>query len=133
MTATTIFNMSSSERSAEDKAYRDGPNATGVAFITGGARGLGNAIARSFAKEGARAVVIVDILEDALHEGKRNVEALGTKVWTSHEVAKPLLRKYSVWHSKPMLPMRRPSKRLSKTPWQSSGESIMLREYETSN
>lgn len=77
--------MSSSEQSAEDKAYRGGPNTPGVAFITGGARGLGNAIARSFAKDGARAVVIVDILEDALQEGKQNVEALGAKVWPAHE------------------------------------------------
>lgn len=75
--------MTSSVQSSKDTAYRTGPNAPGVAFITGGARGLGNAIARSFAKDGARAIVIVDILEDALEEGKQNIEALGTKVWPS--------------------------------------------------
>lgn len=75
--------MGSVARSSEDIAYRNGPNTPGVAFITGGARGLGNAIARSFAKDGARAVVIVDILEDALQEGKARVEALGTKVLRS--------------------------------------------------
>ncbi|OCK73031.1 NAD(P)-binding protein [Lepidopterella palustris CBS 459.81] len=61
-------------------ATRSGPNAPGVAFITGGARGLGNAVAVSFAKEGARGVVIVDIQNDAaLNEGKTAVEAYGTK------------------------------------------------------
>jgi NAD(P)-dependent dehydrogenase (short-subunit alcohol dehydrogenase family) len=64
----------------ESTAVRSGPVAPGIAFITGGARGLGNAIAVSFAKEGAAGVVIVDILnEDALQQGKRNVEAYGTK------------------------------------------------------
>jgi len=71
--------MGSVGQSSDDIAYRSGPNTPGVAFITGGARGLGNAIARSFAKDGARAVVIVDILEEALQEGKQKVEALGTK------------------------------------------------------
>lgn len=73
--------MGSVEQVSSDVAYRAGPNTPGVAFVTGGARGLGNAIARSFAKDGARAVVIVDILEDALQEGKKRVEALGTKAW----------------------------------------------------
>lgn len=79
-TLTTRFKMGSVGQSSDDIAYRSGPNTPGVAFITGGARGLGNAIARSFAKDGARAVVIVDILEEALQEGKQKVEALGTKV-----------------------------------------------------
>lgn len=62
-------------------ALRSGPIAPGVAFITGGARGLGNAIAVSFAKEGARGVVIVDINdEETLEQGKKNVEKFGTKV-----------------------------------------------------
>ena len=66
---------------------RSGPLAPGVAFITGGARGLGNAIAVSFAKEGARGVVIVDIQDEAtFSEGKKNVEALGC------EVASPILQ-----------------------------------------
>jgi len=61
---------------------RSGPLAPGVAFITGGARGLGNAIAVSFAKEGARGVVIVDIQdEETFAAGKKAVEAEGTKAW----------------------------------------------------
>ena len=62
---------------------RSGSLAPGVAFVTGGARGLGNAIAVSFAREGARGVVLVDIhdLESTtFKEGRANVEALGTKV-----------------------------------------------------
>jgi NAD(P)-dependent dehydrogenase (short-subunit alcohol dehydrogenase family) len=63
---------------------RSGPLAPGVAFITGGARGLGNAIAVSFAKEGARGVVIVDIQDDATFaEGKKNVEEFGCEVYYS--------------------------------------------------
>lgn len=59
---------------------RNGPNAPGVAFVTGGARGLGNAVARSFAKEGARAVVIVDINnEEIMEKGKAAVEAHGAE------------------------------------------------------
>ena len=59
---------------------RSGPLAPGVAFITGGARGLGNAIAVSFAKEGARGVAIVDIQdEETLAAGRKAVEAEGTK------------------------------------------------------
>ena len=61
--------------------YRNGPVAPGIAFITGGARGLGNAIARSFSKEGAKGVVIVDIQDEkTMKEGKANVEKYGAKV-----------------------------------------------------
>lgn len=53
--------------------------APGVAFITGGARGLGNAIAQAFAKEGSRGICIVDIQDEkTFAEGKAAIEALGT-------------------------------------------------------
>jgi NAD(P)-dependent dehydrogenase (short-subunit alcohol dehydrogenase family) len=59
---------------------RSGPVAPGIAFITGGARGLGNAIAQSFAKEGAAGVVIVDIQDEATFAtGKAAVEQFGTR------------------------------------------------------
>ncbi len=61
--------------------FRSGPVAPGVAFITGGARGLGNAIAVSFAKEGASGVCLVDIQDEAtFEEGKKAVEKYGAKV-----------------------------------------------------
>lgn len=57
---------------------RAGALTPGVALVTGGARGLGNAIAVSFAKEGARAVVLVDINDEAtMATGKAAVEAYG--------------------------------------------------------
>lgn len=60
---------------------RTGPLAPSVAFITGGARGHGNAIAVSFAKEGARGVVLVDIQDSATFaKGKKNVEDIGCEV-----------------------------------------------------
>jgi len=69
----------------ETMATRAGPIAPGVAFITGGARGLGNAVAVSFAKEGARGVVIVDIQDEkTLEAGKAAVESHGTKVTCCH-------------------------------------------------
>ena len=58
---------------------RSGPVTPGIAFVTGGARGLGNAIAVSFARDGAAGVAIVDIRNDDLQIGKRAVEAYGTK------------------------------------------------------
>lgn len=61
--------------------FRAGAVAPGVAFITGGARGLGNAIGVSFAKEGARGVCLVDVQDEAtFEEGKKAVEQYGAKV-----------------------------------------------------
>jgi NAD(P)-dependent dehydrogenase (short-subunit alcohol dehydrogenase family) len=61
--------------------FRSAPVAPGIAFITGGARGLGNAIGVSFAKDGAKGVVLVDILDDAAFEdGKKEVEKYGAEV-----------------------------------------------------
>lgn len=62
---------------------RSGAIAPGIAFITGGARGLGNAIAQSFAKEGARGIALIDIGDEkTFQSGKEAVEKFGTKVPT---------------------------------------------------
>jgi NAD(P)-dependent dehydrogenase (short-subunit alcohol dehydrogenase family) len=71
--------------------------------VTGGARGLGNAIAVAFAKEGARGVVIVDINQETLEEGKKIVESYGTKVIFVPSRTMGLLVKskyHSAWRSK---------------------------------
>jgi len=53
----------------------------GVAFITGGGRGLGLAIAVSFAKSGSRGFVIVDIQDDeTMKSAKAEVESHGNQV-----------------------------------------------------
>ena len=60
--------------------FRSGPVAPGVAFITEGARGLGNAIDASFAKEGARGVCPVDIRDVATFvECKKAVRSTGQR------------------------------------------------------
>ncbi len=78
----TVYPQASTNGNTETHlSKRSGPNAPGVAFVTGGARGLGNAIAVSYAREGARAVVIVDIGdENTCEAGKRAVERYGTEV-----------------------------------------------------
>jgi NAD(P)-dependent dehydrogenase (short-subunit alcohol dehydrogenase family) len=54
---------------------------SGVAFISGGARGLGNAVAVSFAKAGCRAIVLVDIQDkEVMAEAAKNVESHGAEV-----------------------------------------------------
>jgi len=53
----------------------------GVAFVTGGGRGLGLAIAVSFAKSGARGVVIADIQDDeTMESAKAEVESHGNQI-----------------------------------------------------
>ncbi|KAH7409508.1 hypothetical protein BKA64DRAFT_399128 [Cadophora sp. MPI-SDFR-AT-0126] len=74
-----LKNKVGSSVTSSSRSKRSGPLAPGVAFITGGARGLGNAIAVSFAKDGARGVVIVDINQETLNEGRKIVESYGTK------------------------------------------------------
>ncbi|GIZ42292.1 hypothetical protein CKM354_000556700 [Cercospora kikuchii] len=64
---------------------RGGSVAPGIAFVTGGARGLGNAIAVSFAKEGSKGIALVDIQDEkTFNEGKAAVEQYGTKCITIH-------------------------------------------------
>ena len=63
--------------------FRSAPLAPGYAFVTGGGRGLGNAIAVSFAKDGAKGVALIDISDDkTFAEGKAAVEKYGTKCIT---------------------------------------------------
>lgn len=61
--------------------------AGGVAFVTGGARGLGLAVAISFAREGCSGVAIIDVLSDDILAGaKAEIEAAGAKVHHPHNL-----------------------------------------------
>jgi NAD(P)-dependent dehydrogenase (short-subunit alcohol dehydrogenase family) len=65
-----------------------------LALITGGARGIGRAIAERYLKEGAR-VVVADVLID---EAQRTAAAIGPQV---HAVAVDVSRRASIedWRS----------------------------------
>lgn len=55
--------------------------ASGIAFVTGGARGLGSTVALSFAKAGVKGVVLVDVLDDAtLAAAAKDVQSYGATV-----------------------------------------------------
>ena len=55
----------------------------GIAFVTGGRRGLGAAIALSFAKNGATGIALLDIHDDeTMEKSKIAIEAYGTKCIT---------------------------------------------------
>src|SRR5699024_12069519 len=50
-----------------------------VAFVTGGSRGIGKAVAERFAQEGAK-VAIIDINEEALGETEKELQDKGYAV-----------------------------------------------------
>lgn len=54
-----------------------------VAFITGGSRGIGKQIAKTFAEEGAN-VAIVDVDKEALNEVSKEFQAEGYKIFTKY-------------------------------------------------
>ena len=59
----------------------------GVAFVTGGARGLGNAVASSFARAGCSGVAIIDVLPEAdMEAARRGITELGAEV-SPHDLA----------------------------------------------
>lgn len=50
-----------------------------VAIVTGGASGIGEAIAKAYANEGAK-ILLVDIQEDRLEQVRQEIEAMGADV-----------------------------------------------------
>lgn len=57
------------------------PTLGGIAYVTGGGRGLGHAVAAAFARAGCSGVTIIDVLPAAeLEAAKRGIEELGAKV-----------------------------------------------------
>ena len=56
-----------------------------VVVVTGGARGIGRALARKFAKEGAEAVVVADIDEDGAGSVAREIGGIAIKCDVSRE------------------------------------------------
>jgi len=58
----------------------------GIAFVTGGARGLGNSVAASFVRAGCSGVTIVDVLPESEMETARNaIKELGAEVRTMQQ------------------------------------------------
>jgi hypothetical protein len=111
---------------------RSGPLAPGAAFVTGGARGLGNAIAVAFAGEGARGVVIVDINQETLNEGKKVVEPCRTPVILFPTIYFSSLlgfcwRSTSVLQSKQTSQKKKTSNEQSQQLWTNLGGLTMLR------
>jgi len=56
-----------------------------VVVVTGGARGIGRALARKFAKEGAEAVVVADIDGDGAWTVAREIGGMAIKCDVSRE------------------------------------------------
>ena len=62
---------------------RNGPLTPGIAFVTGGRRGLAAAVALSFAQQGATGIALVDLHDDdTMQKSKAAVEASGAKCIT---------------------------------------------------
>jgi NAD(P)-dependent dehydrogenase (short-subunit alcohol dehydrogenase family) len=69
-----------------------------VALISGGARGMGAAEARLFAREGAQ-VVIADIVDAEGHEVEADIKAKGGEAFFAHSMSpvNPTGRRRSAW------------------------------------
>ena len=56
-----------------------------VVVVTGGALGIGRALARRFASEGARAVVVADIDGDGASQVAKEIQGTSIKTNVGHE------------------------------------------------